>query len=169
MPVVIGTNGDTTGNPASVLSSVNTGSQVAQGFLSQEIDFTTPANGFLIIPAQAGYYPRIVNFLVLVTQAAGTQTAGPLLRAGHNVAHTNVMGLQAASAYSNAAHAQIVTTGTPFVAGIGVAITAGAAPGEQAPYVAGVATLLDVATGSTGTGGYVFKGKIQTTYVMMPV
>jgi hypothetical protein len=127
-------------------------------YQTPEIDLAATATTALT--ALAGYYFVSVTPKVVVTQAAGTQTAAPSIKIGNDAGHANTV--TASASPSNATHASCVSAGVPQV-GSGLQSTLSALL-----INAGTPLVVDVTAG-TGTGGYVCKGRIILLGLIYPV
>jgi len=130
----------------------------AESFISPLLDLTVPTLGIELVPARPGYFAvPSGNAIILVEQAAGTQTSPPTTRAGSDPGHTNSIPSASTQPTSGAINGLIAAGALPGFT-IGPVSTANTAGVQQ---LANTPIILDIVTGAQGTGGYILKAKIE--------
>jgi hypothetical protein len=130
-------------------------------YQSPLLDLTAVQLKIEIIPAKPGHIPLFLNFNWIIEAFAGTQTAAGSCNLGSNAAHNNYV-----ASFGPPTNANINSITTVPNASFGVSSLVITANAVQ--RIVNAPVFLDIASGSTGTGGFVLKGKLAIRMIWTP-
>jgi hypothetical protein len=131
-----------------------------ESFTTSILDLTQVVAGLELVPARAGYIPRLGGGFWDIEQVVGTQTNPPTIQAGSDTAHSNFIASTNATpsnASTNAAATPCVISGPNQASGGGV------------QSLTNATIFVDITVGATGTGGFVLKGRFVVNVLWMAV